>query len=146
MVLEMKFSVILFILIFPALFTTGTTSALSALSCSTFPGSDDVCLPGGKFDPILNKCNGYNGRECFGCYFGDTCDEMNNKTCVLSLTGRQITLITLVVLCPNNPNNTLIMNNNHNNPLIGGQPVMFQEYWYYLTALITLITLSNNPV
>ncbi|GMH85677.1 hypothetical protein TL16_g10307 [Triparma laevis f. inornata] len=65
-------------------------TALSTLP-STCPSTSptDLCLPGGKFDPLQNTCLGYNGQTCFGCYTGEFCDTIDKESCSLNLGGGQ---------------------------------------------------------
>ncbi|GMH92355.1 hypothetical protein TrVE_jg2607 [Triparma verrucosa] len=62
--------------------------ASSTLPSTCDPRETDPCLPGGKYDPILKSCNGYQGQECFGCYSGTLCSGFN-ETCSINLGGGQ---------------------------------------------------------
>jgi len=62
--------------------------ALATAQTCTNNVNSDPCLPGGKYDPITDACTGYAG-DCFGCYSGDTCDDLNSTSCVVTLAGGQ---------------------------------------------------------
>lgn len=50
----------------------------------------DPCLPGGKWDPVLNRCAGYEGRDCFQCHSGSQCKTLEGDSCVITGGGDPI--------------------------------------------------------
>lgn len=50
----------------------------------------DPCMPGGKWDPVLNRCMGYDGRNCFQCYSGPQCKTLLGDSCVITGGGDPI--------------------------------------------------------
>lgn len=68
--------------------------------CSTFQSNaTDPCLPGGRWDVVLQSCVGNGeGPGCYACYSGKYCKTFNSSALCM-------------VTCA------------------GGNPLMFQEYW-----------------
>eukprot|EP00753_Platysulcus_tardus_P003021 PLAT12181.1.p1 GENE.PLAT12181.1~~PLAT12181.1.p1 ORF type:complete len:495 (-),score=186.88 PLAT12181.1:112-1566(-) len=70
----------------------GTHAAVSAAGsanlnvCNGTSGTDP-CLPGGQWDPLLQRCNGYGGMPCFGCYSGSKCQTYEGINCTLRSEG-----------------------------------------------------------
>lgn len=56
--------------------------------------STDPCVPGGKWDPLLKRCQGIRGQNCYQCYSGQFCQEVNSlEDCLLqSLDGDPVVL------------------------------------------------------
>ncbi|XP_065896729.1 uncharacterized protein [Dysidea avara] len=51
--------------------------------------SPDPCFPGGKWDPLLNRCHGVGEQDCYQCFSGEHCQKVSSlKEChIQSLAG-----------------------------------------------------------